>query len=186
MRPDRKRFFAWMVLGACALAGIFGLGGLHLQRSRAAVLDVFYGGAAPAQDGQTSMNALLNRAGRCAQTMAAEALYYLGTDDDAARRMLSSADSLCTSAEINDRHAAYMRIRSEADALLNAMYALNILDGERVNFKRAYDDFWRCDHFIRRDPYREMAAQYNRSIQAFPASMVAAVAGTGELNSFGG
>ena len=186
MRRINRRTLACIVLAACVFTGSFGLGGLHLVRSRAAVMDAFYGGAEPAQPGDRCMNALLNRAGQCARIMAEEARRYLGADHAAALNMLASAEGMVEGAKMDDRYGAYVRIRSEADSLCNAMCALNILDGERANFKRAYDEFWRCDSSIRREPYREMAEQYNRSIEGFPAAVVAKAFGASKLTSFSG
>ena len=58
-------------------------------------------------------------------------------------------------------------------------------DAQRVNFKRAYDDFWGCDKYVRMDPYREMASEFNDSLSGFPAGLVADLMGVDELNSFG-
>ena len=58
-------------------------------------------------------------------------------------------------------------------------------DSERVNFKQAYDDFWGSDKYVRIDPYRSMAAEFNDSLDGFPASLAAGLWGVDELSSFG-
>ena len=172
----RNRTLAWIVLAVCVTGSVFGLGGMHLHRQRNAVLDVFYSGSV----NQRSMDELLDTAAACAQIMAGEVQIYLtGTDTAAALAETSPAEG-----SLDERCAAYLRIREQTDAMYNAMYAKEMLDGERVKFKRAYDEFWRCDAQIRRHPYCEMAAEYNRSIAAFPACIVAAAVNAGELNCF--
>ena len=66
------------------------------------------------------------------------------------------------------------------------MYAQELTDAQRVNFKRAYDDFWGCDKYVRMDPYRKMASAFNDSLSGFPAGLVADLMGVEEINSFGG
>lgn len=185
MRLSENRILAWIVLSACVLVSVFGLGGMHLRKERSDVLDVFYNGTQSGQTERNSMDAYLDRAAECAQIMAYEAQLYLGEDNADAAHMLNSLASFGDDDALEDRYQAYVQIQQDSDTLYNAMYAKKLLDGERVNFKRAYDDFWGCDKYIRKDPYRDLAVEYNQSIAAFPASAVAALVGAQELSSFG-
>ena len=86
---------------------------------------------------------------------------------------------------LDARYSAYQTLQGLSDQLYNEMYAANLSDAERVNFKHAYDDFWGCDKYVRIDPYRSMASEFNDSLDGFPASLAAGLWGVDELNSFG-
>ena len=96
------------------------------------------------------MDAYLDRAAECAQVMAAEAQLYLGNDCAAATDMLETLDGFGDDDTMDMRYSAYTQLQKDSDALYNAMYAAELSDAERVNFKRAYDDFWGSDKLIRK------------------------------------
>ena len=180
MALRRNRALAWIVLAFCVTGSVFGLGGMHLHRQRNAALDVFYNGSG----NHPSMDEILDSAAGCARIMAVEVQKYLYSDHAAAALAMSNLAFLGDGNSLDERCAAYLCIRGQSDVMYNGMYAKELLDGERVQFKRAYDEFWRCDAQIRRHPYCEMAVEYNESISAFPANITASIVNAGELNSF--
>lgn len=185
MSWKENRKLAWGVLVVCIVGSVVGLGGASLVRERNSLMNVFYSGTESSDTARHSMDAYLDRAVECANIMAAEAQLYLGNDCEAAERMCSAVADCGDDDALDLRYSAYTRMQKESDELYNAMYAASLSDAERVNFKRAYDDFWGSDKYIRKDPYREKAADFNSSIQSFPANAVAALMGVDELNSFG-
>lgn len=185
MRLNENRRLACIVLVVCIIGSIVGLGGGSLVRERNHLLNIFYNGTDKKATARYSMDAYLDRAADCAQVMASEAQLYLGNDYAAAMNMLSALDRFDDEDGLDARYGAYTDIQRDSDLLYNAMYALKLTDAERVNFKRAYDDFWGCDKYIRKDEYRDEAADFNRTLKGFPASAVAALMGVDELNSFG-
>ena len=186
MRFSENRTVAWIVLAACVLISIFGLSGFSLAGERDKILDVFYDGTEKGETSRHSMDAYLDRAGECAQVMAMEAQLHLGSENAAAVRMLESLGSFGDDDGLDARYEAYLQLQKDSDVLYNEMYAAGLTDAQRVNFKTAYDDFWGSDKFIRRDAYRSLASDFNESLDGFPASVVAALHGIEELNSFGG
>ena len=182
---NENRPLAWAVLAACALGSVFGLGGSSLARERDRVVDYFYDGAETTATTRSSMDAYLDRAAECAQVMASEVQLHLGADNANAQKMLDTLADFGDDDGLDMRYAAYQTLQSLSDQLYNEMYAANLSDSERVNFKHAYDDFWGCDKYVRIDPYRSMAAEFNDSLDGFPASLAAGLWGVGELNSFG-
>lgn len=185
MRLSENRPLAWAVLLACVLTSVLGLGGSSLIRERDAVMDVFYNGTHAQETARSSMDAYLDRAAECAQIMAAEVQLYLGEENAAARRAKEAVSRLSDENTLDTRYAAYAQLQQDSDELYNAIYAADLTDEQKVNFKRAYDDFWGCDKYILKDDYREMAVAFNESIASFPASAVAKLLGVDELNSFG-
>lgn len=182
---NENRPLAWAVLAACALGSVFGLGGNSLARERDRVVDYFYDGAETTATTRSSMDAYLDRAAECAQVMASEVQLHLGADDANAQKMLDALADFGDDDGLDARYAAYQTLQGLSDQLYNEMYAANLSDTERVNFKHAYDDFWGCDKYVRIDPYRSMAAEFNDSLDGFPASLAAGLWGVDELNSFG-
>lgn len=187
MRLSENRPLAWVVLIACALGSVVGLGGAGLAREYNRVERVFYDGVKQSDaTARSSMDAYLDRAAECVQIMASELQLYLGQDNDTAKRMLDLLGNFGDDDGIDARYAAYTQLQSLSDAAFNAMYAQELTDAQRVNFKRAYDDFWGCDKYVRMDPYRKMASAFNDSLSGFPAGLVADLMGVEEINSFGG
>ena len=184
MRLSENRMLAWAVLAACVLGSVVGLGGGHLVRERGRVLDVFYKGT---ESGTTreSMDAYLDRAADCAQVMASEARLHFGADNAAAAQMFDALADFGDDDGLDARYAAYTALQGLSDQLYNLFYADGVADADRVNFKRAYDDFWGADKFVRRDAYRALARDFNDSLEGFPAGAVAGLLGVDELNSFG-
>lgn len=185
MRLNENRPLAWVVLAACALTSVVGLGGGSLARARDDALNTFYSGAHPEETTRSSMDAYLDRAADCAQIMAAEAQLYLGEDNAVALHARDAIARFGDDDGLDSRYEAYTQLQQDSDDLYNAIYAADLTDEQRVNFKRAYDDFWGCDKYIRKDPYREMAVDFNESLKDFPAGAVAKLLNLDELNSFG-
>lgn len=184
MRFNENRPLAWAVLAACALGSVFGLGGNSLARERDRVEDYFYDGAETASTTRSSMDAYLDRAAECVLEMASEAQLHLGADNANAQKMLDALESF-SGDDLDARYAAYQTLQGLSDQLYNEMYAANLSDSDRRSFKQAYDDFWGSDKYVRIDPYRSMAAEFNDSLDGFPASLAAGLWGVDELSSFG-
>ena len=184
MRFNENRPLAWEVLAACALGSVFGLGGNSLARERDRVEDYFYDGAETASTTRSSMDAYLDRAAECVLEMASEAQLHLGADNANAQKMLDALERF-SGDDLDARYAAYQTLQGLSDQLYNEMYAANLSDSDRRSFKQAYDDFWGSDKYVRIDPYRSMAAEFNDSLDGFPASLAAGLWGVDELSSFG-
>jgi len=186
MRLSENRTLAWFVLVACVLISVVGLGGMGLKNQRDDILDVFYDGSERGDTTRYSMDAYLDRAADCAQVMASEALLQLDSGNEAALRMQETLGDFDDDDGLDARYAAYQQLQKDSDVLYNQMYAARLSEDRRVNFKTAYDDFWGCDKYIRRDPYRGMASDFNDDLEGFPAGLVAGLFGVDALNSFGG
>ena len=181
-----NRKVAWAVLAVCILTSIVGFGGGSLAARRRDALRVFDEGIDTSFAVRFSMDAYLDRAAECAMVMASEAQLHLGNDNAVALSMQEVLADFGDDDGLDLRYDAYVRLQALSDQLYNAMYAAQLSDDQRVNFKRAYDDFWGSDKFIRKDPYREMASDFNDSLDGFPAGIAASLWNVDELNSFGG
>ena len=184
MRLSENRVLAWIVLGVVAVGSVFGLGGGHLARERGQVMEMFYEGAETGT-ARESMDAYLDRAAECARTMSSEAKLHLGADDATAAKMDEAMANFGDDDSLDKRYAAYTALQGLSDELYNRFFDGSVSDADRVNFKRAYDDFWGADKFVQRDAYRALARDYNDSLEGFPADIVSGLWGLEALNTFG-
>ena len=83
MRFSENRAIAWIVLAACVLGSVVGLGGAGMARERKEIMQVFYDGTDKSSTTRHSMDAYLDRALECCQVMASEAQLALGENADA-------------------------------------------------------------------------------------------------------
>ncbi len=186
MRLTENRRLAWIVLVVCIVGSVVGLGGAGLARERGHLEEVFYNGASQeGRTGRNSMDAYLDRSAECVQVMMYEGKLLLGEENAIALEMEQVWADFADNENLDERYAAYTRLQSLSDQLYNAIYAEELTDAQRVNFKRAYDDFWGSDKYIRLDPYRKQAADFNNHLKKFPANLVAGLYGVSSMNSFG-
>ena len=186
MRISENRKLAYAVLVLCVVISIFALGGSAMVRARSQALDVFEAGTDPSLSIRHSMDAYLDRAADCARVMGSEVQLLLNADNATAQEMIDLAGAISDGNDLNARYMAYNTLQKDADLLYSAVYGAELSDSQRKAFKRAYDDFWGSDKYIRSDPYRAMASKYNSDISGFPAELVASLWHVDELSSFGG
>lgn len=185
MRFSENRAVALVVLAACVLGSVFGLGGMGLARERNKVLAVYDRGADPSASTRHSVDAYLDSAAANAALMASEAGLQLEASpaiDDVARLGQAVADE----ADTHARYKAFSDLKTAADKLYDAMYRKTGGGPDFTNFKVAYDDFWENVNMIKYDDYSKLAAGYNDLISGFPGGTVAGLTGQGTLNTFGG
>lgn len=158
MRLSENRVLAWIVLAVCVVGSVFGLGGASLARERTDALEVFYEGAAD-RDSMHCMSAYLERAFECARVMALEVQLLRG--DDQALNELMNAFEPDAEADSYGSLAAFRNMRRLADEMYNDVYAADLTDAQRRDFKIAYDDFQGAVRLMEKDPYHELAAEFN-------------------------
>ena len=184
MKFSENRTIAFIVLAACVLVSIFGLGGMGLSRERNRVLTVYDRGTDASLSTRHSMDAYLDSAAESAQLMVSEAQLHMD-----ASPVIDNVDALsqtvATATDTNARYEAYSSLKTAVDKLYNSMYEAAKGD-DFTNFKVAYDDFWGYDDMIRHDDYSKLAAGYNSLISGFPGGVVAGITGQSALNTFGG
>lgn len=158
MRLSENRVLAWIVLTVCVVGSVFGLGSASLARERTDVLEVFYEGAED-RDSTHCMSAYLDRAFECAHVMALEVQLLCG--DEQALNELMNAFEPDTEASSYESLTALRRMRQLADDMYNDIYAADLTDAQRRDFKIAYDDFQGAVRLMEKDPYLELAAEFN-------------------------
>lgn len=189
MKFTENRKIAWIVLALCVLFSVVVLGGSGMARERGKIMDVFYEGYHK-DDASHCMDAYLDRAFESARLMAYEAKLHLGDNNRSANEILDCLARVPAYEDAQDIYGLYSEWKviayQNADQLYNEMYAAQLTDAQRKNFKAAYDDFWECERFIQMDPYREMAADFTKEVEGnFPANLVCKVFGVDRLCSFG-
>ena len=185
MRFSENRTIAIIVLVACVLGSVFGLGGMGLARERGKVLTVFDAGTDPSLPSRHSMDAYLDSASERALVMAGEYEIYLG-ESQLTQDVTSEAGAIADDPSgVDARYAAYARLMSHVEQMYNKLYG-DVDSSQFRNFKLAYDDFKGFTDLIERDDYHKLAKGYNGMISGFPGSIVAGIMGQGALNTFGG
>lgn len=159
MRLSENRILAWIVLVVCVIGSVVGLGGNSLARERREAIEVFYNGAED-RDSTHSMSAYLSRAFENARIMALEVQLHLG--EEQAQDMFNAFEAE-DDGDFLDSGSSFKRIRQLADDLYNKMYAAELSDQQRRDFKIAYDDFQGAVRLIEKDPYLDMAAEFNKA-----------------------
>ena len=183
MRFSENRVIAWIVLAVCVIGSVVGLGGAGMARERNEAVEVYFEGTDD-RDSAHCMQAYVDRAFENARIMAKEVQVNLSAEDvyaAAALEVLDAHDSA------NDEDffyvgAACKELRELSDDLYNEMYAANLPDDRRVNFKSAYDDFWGVMKLIEKDPYLELAEDFNDKREAsFVSELVCLIRGVDRL-----
>ncbi|HIS84768.1 MAG TPA: hypothetical protein IAB50_04220 [Candidatus Faecivicinus avistercoris] len=184
MKFWENRKIAAVVLAVCVLSSVVELGGGSLVRSRASALEVFEEGSDPSLSVRFSMDAYLENCAGYARTMAEEFRLRVDSEDANAARTLELADIAGGDGDIDARYAAYAELCAAVESLYTNFYAAGISEEDAVSFRGAYLNFQGEVNKIEYDDYRAMARAYNRSLEGFPASIVAGLFGLGELNPF--
>ena len=186
MRFSENQKIAVIVLVACILVSVIGLGGIGLARERGKVLAVFEEGVDKNLDTRHSVDAYLKSARDAARIMASEA-QLLKVSDVLVGNVSGPAEQIAdASLSLDQRYSAYDSLTQAVDALYNAAMDASKAAGSFDNFKPAYDDFWGCDDLIEGDEYHQLARDYNKLAGGFPGGLVALITGQGKLNPFGG
>ena len=184
MRFSENRRIAFVVLVACVLGSVFGLGGMGLARERSNVLTVYERGADASLSTRHSVDAYLDSAAEDARLMASEAGLHM-EPSAAIDAVAQLADRLASEANTDARSAALTDLKIAVDKLYDAMYGA-AKGSDFTNFKVAYDNFWESVNMIKYDEYPKLAADYDALISGFPGGVVANLTGQGALNTFGG
>lgn len=184
MRFSENRTIAFIVLAACVVGSVFGLGGMGLARERSAVMAVYERGADTSLSTRHSVDAYLDDAAENARLMASEAELRLGASQ-AADNVAELADRVAKATDTNARYEAFTALKTAVEKLYGVMFD-GVQESDFTNFKVAYDDFIQDVNMIKYDDYSKLAAGYNDLIGGFPGGVVASLTGQGALNTFEG
>lgn len=184
MKLWENRRIAAVVLAVCVLGSVVGLGGGSLARARADALRVFEEGSDPSLSVRFSMDAYLEDCAEYARVLAEEFRLHAGGEGESAARALELAGAVASDGDLSARHDAYVELCSAVDALYTDFYAQAPSEEEARAFQVAYLDFQSEVDMLEYDDYHAMARAYNRSLEGFPASVVAKLLGLGALDPF--
>ena len=181
MRLSENRTVAWIVL-ALVIAFALGLSGNALEKNalemRGDVLKVFYTGASG--DG-LSIDSDLRQRAKDAYTLAGIAGRYKQVDSaliaksSAAQKAMDEANAL-PQEQVRARSDANAELSRAIEDLYTALSNADLSEPDRKDARSVYDDFKSHGNTIGRDPYNELAAQYNRDARkmysGFPAGLI--------------
>ena len=186
MRLSENRTIAWIVF-AVAVVFALSLSGNALEKNaldmRDDVLKVFYTGGSG--DGLCIDSDLKSRA-KDAYTIIGIAKGYPAIDVSLvqkatdAQKALDEANGLAQT-EIKARSAANLALNQAIEDLYTAMNNATLSDVDKRDARSVYDDFKSHGNTIDRDPYNELATQYNTDVKkmysGFPAGLIGGIKG---------
>ena len=184
--PAKKRPVAAGVLALCVLVSVFGIGGNALKSQYRAVCGTYTAtdkyGHGIQQDFDTQADAAANLIRLCEPV--------LGSDNGAVFSAAAALDAWNTSAQENGaepsvQYAANKQLYSAVDALYAEGSAKADSDVKR-QMDNQYDAFVSAQATIERAAaaYNQQADAYNKKAAAFPANVISALWGVGEVPSF--
>jgi hypothetical protein len=186
MRLSENRTIAWIVF-AVAVVFALSLSGNALEKNaldmRDDVLKVFYTGASG--DGLCIDSDLKSRA-KDAYTIIGIAKGYPAIDASLAQKATDAQKALdgangLAQTEIKARSAANLALNQAIEDLYTAMNNAPLSDVDKRDARSVYDDFKSHGNTIDRDPYNELATQYNTDVKkmysGFPAGLIGGIKG---------
>lgn len=182
-----------MVLVACVLVSIFGLGGMGLARERSKALKVYDRGSNANATTRESVSAYLDDAAENARLAASEAQIQFG-EDRRINAVTELAEKLAGETSLQARSESVKALENRMDDLFTYIASELQLEEESAlwsnpkskGFMLAYSNFRQAVNKINYDDYPKLAAQYNDLISGIPGGLVASLIGQGPLATFGG
>ena len=161
MRFSENRVIAWVVLAVCVLGSVY-MGSGSIAAERREVQQVFLEGAED-RDAAHCMSVYVQNAFDSARLMAKEVQLHLGSDHELAAEVLALTDSYDPSEDEGffESGGRIKMLSQYVDDLYNDMYASGLTDAQRRDFKIAYDDYQGARRFMQKDPYLELAKDFN-------------------------
>lgn len=184
MKVLNNRKAAWAVLVVCVLTSIFGFGGGSLASERRGVLRVFNDGIDDSFAVRFSMDAYLENCASYAETMAQEYRLYVDRESDLAANVLEIASLIGDGDDLDNRSNSYKALCSAIEMLYTDFQAAKVSDADGAVFKNAYANFQGEVSKLKYDEYHALAEKFNRSLEGFPANLIASLVGVDSLNTF--
>ncbi len=186
MRLSENRTVAWIVFALVVITAL-SLSGNALEKNalemRDDVIKVFYTGVNG--DG-LSIDSDLKARAKGAYTLYGIANRYQQVDASLAEKALSAQKALdeanqLPQTEIRKRGDANAALTRAIEDLYTALGNAPLSDADRRDAKSVYDDFKSHGNTIGRDPFNDLAAQYNTDVRKmysdFPASLIGGIKG---------
>lgn len=178
-----NRTLAWIVLAVVVLLSISLSGGTALRKSRAEVMDVFHYGVN--NDSLCIYNDLQARV-ECAFNLASTAGRYETIAQDAIASAEEAAQELSAVGR-DDVGALYSKntaLTRAVETLYTELENAPLSDSDATFALAQYKEFSSRGLTITRDGYNARAEEFNRTLSAFPANLVATLSGVRELALF--
>lgn len=184
MNFQYNRKLAAIVLAACALTSIFGLGGIGLARERKDALRVFEDGVDTSFAVRFSVEAYLQNSADYACVMAEEVRMRVNAEADSAQKTLELAETVRDGKADVESRTAYQDLVSSVEAMYSEFHSVVSDEASCADFDRAYANFTSEKNKIGYDEYNPTARAYNELRGAFPARWIAGIFGLDELETF--
>ena len=182
----KKRFVerrapAIAILAAVILLSTLASGAVSLNRERAGTERIFTAGEK--SDGMSISYDLVRRA-EAAYNLAGIAKRCIGEDATEAEELLAARGALISAVSVSEKYEANLELSVAADALYSRLKREKLSEKDAALAAGQYQDMLSHNDMILRDGYNSAVRQFNRKLEGFPASCVAAIAGIEPLDTF--
>lgn len=177
MRFSENRPLALVVLAAVILAALILGGGGKLMDKRIALEDRF---DAPSE----SIGAELAEMRTNAAALLGIANRIEGANAEFVSALNDAVEEMDRSKKISERHAASLKLSVAVENCYQNLTALSLPEMTAKDVRYAYRNFTSAQLRITHDDYNQQAEAFNRELNAFPASLLAALRGVKPLTLF--
>ena len=172
----RNRTVAWAVL-ALVIAITTPLSGrVPIQKDKAAAENVYYHGV---NNDDLCIDYDLKQASEAAKSLAA-VCDAMGIENTLAQE----ASAVLSTTDISDRYDAFSTLSASFHAAVSKLENASLSDADAKKVAGYAAEFKSRENTIEHDAYNDYADAYNASISSFPANIISAVGGVGELEAF--
>lgn len=182
MRLNKNRIIAGVVCAVCALVSIFGLGGWKLSGKYNDLSDIFTYGTDPDLATRHSMDSYLDRCSEYSAQLAQVAKLYLD-DYESIEEVIELSEKLSETDGIAGRYEVYTDLTSAVEDMYSELQIAGAYEDTAVI--TAYHDYTSAQNLIKNDGYYMEAANYNKTISAFPANVISGLFGLEKADTFG-
>ena len=181
MRFSENRALAWAVLAAAVIFSISFSGRGALKSTRVELEQIFYEGS---EGDGLCINRDLGVRAQEAYTLAAIARKYLGEDAPQVTGVEEASRRLSEGQLISERAQANAALTSAVEDLYAALGECTLSESDQISARSAYREIQSRADTISRDAYNARASAFNRTIEKFPASLLASLTGVEPLELF--
>ena len=172
LKYKQKRRILWSAVFAVALLSIFILGGIKLEAKSNAVRNYFFNG----EDGFSIANDIYVRS-ECGFNLLTIAK-RIDVDKNAVKTLEKTLAELDTAITVNEYFAANEALTAAFDTLYARIDASDATESDKRLAAKQADEFASRAKTIQKDPYNELAIDFNEEISKFPANIISLLSGT--------
>ena len=181
MKLLKRRSVAALIMVLMILGGTLYGGHRSLMKLRDEAEAVFYNGVDG--DGLGIQNDLNERVD-LAYNMVTVAKRYLPEDNEAVQKVLTARDALAAAEDPEGKNAANRQLTEACIELYEALAGKSLTEKDEEYRQQIYQDLSSRNDTISHDGYNQVAENFNKTLQRFPANILGSLTGVEKLELF--